>query len=168
MSKPSLAQIPPLDKHRHHHPLLQVRDQTGRLHQRRRTSMASLKHTTEIGPYQPQTPETQTETETKTMTTTTISDPPSPTQETRSPEVPRESPGIPRGSSIPPHQGGERHASSAGGASVPATKERPRSGRSVSSGKLVKSQRPKVQYEKAINPIWGWARLGSSRSASTA
>jgi hypothetical protein len=44
--------------------------------------------------------------------------------------------------------------------------ERPRTARSMSK-KLIKRQRSQVQYEKPINPLWGWTRIGSSRSTAS-
>lgn len=49
-----------------------------------------------------------------------------------------------------------------------ATATRPKTARSVSSSirrRLTKSQRPGVQFEKSVNPVWGWSRMKSSRSS---
>jgi hypothetical protein len=74
-------------------------------------------------------------------------------------------------SSILPFQADEHRESLSDGAleEVPLVEAtRPKTARSVSSSirrRLTKSPRPSVQFEKSVNPVWGWGRMKSSKSS---
>ena len=104
----------------------------------------------------------------KTMMMTT-SDPPSPKQE--GPHLAVEEALSEEESSTPQLPEDPRRESLSDGVSEARVvkPERPQTARSMSSirRKLVKQQKPQVQFDKSVNPLWGWTRIGSSRSTAS-